>query len=154
MRAENKMDGEPTEAMISSKDSSPASAPGTTSETSRGSSVSSDLQREYEDILKYAIVTPRFDTAMPNIFRREDGDIGRREQHILSTIAEVSSTEASASRPGTAEDTREERNDEGNSDTLKYRSSIDILSPMFKGIVSIFILKNIVYIVQQCYGKF
>jgi len=118
--------------MISSKESSPASVPGTASETSRGSSVSSDLQREYEDILKYAIVTPRFDTAIPSIYQREDGDIGRREQHNLSTIAEVSSTEASASRPGTAEDTGEGRSSEGNSDTPKYRSPIEILSPLMK----------------------
>ncbi|XP_065066706.1 centrosomal protein POC5-like isoform X2 [Rhopilema esculentum] len=52
---------------MATTESSDASSPPLLSETSHGSSVSSDFQKEYEDILKYALVTPRFE-AVPSAY--------------------------------------------------------------------------------------
>ena len=46
--------------MASDDDSSATSSP-TTPDDSKGSSVSSGLREEYEDLLRYAVVTPNFD---------------------------------------------------------------------------------------------
>lgn len=82
---------------ISSQENSPTAAPDIASETSRGSSVSSDLQREYEDILKYAIVTPRFEKELPDIYHNAEA----RSKMMLSTIAEDSISDRSFSKNGT-----------------------------------------------------
>ncbi|XP_045053837.1 centrosomal protein POC5 isoform X2 [Desmodus rotundus] len=45
-----------------SSDEEKCSLPGTQSDSNRGSSVSSDLQEEYEELLRYAIVTPNIES--------------------------------------------------------------------------------------------
>ena len=97
------MEDKATDIKMSSKESSPTSVPDVASETSRGSSVSSDLQREYEDILRYAIVTPRFEAALPNVYGKFEGETASKPNVNLSTIAEVSSNETSLSLDAASE---------------------------------------------------
>ena len=62
--------------MASSSESNASTAsPGIESNTSRGSSVSSDFQREYEDLLKYAVVTPRFEIGPDAYSQQKQTDI-------------------------------------------------------------------------------
>ena len=117
------MDGELTDTRISSTENSPTSVPETASETSRGSSVSSDLQREYEDILKYAIVTPRFDTTIPNVYQSPEGNMMPRPQNNLSTIVEVSSNETSSSTQKVTDDGEEGQSDGNSTDKENYSSA-------------------------------
>lgn len=93
---------------VASRESSPATTPHAASDTSRGSSVSSDLQREYEDILRYAIVTPKFDTALPNVYQSNIDGTESKRLSTLSTIAEVSMPDRSRSKCETSEKEEEE----------------------------------------------
>ena len=127
------MDGGPTDMKMSSNESSPTSAPEAASETSRGSSVSSDLQREYEDILKYAIVTPRFGSEIPNVYQQVEGDTLPRPHNHLSTIVEVSSTEVSFSNQEITEDDDTEISTEHLSEALKNTAGKEMMMPISKG---------------------
>ena len=129
------MDGVLTDAKISSNESSPTSVPEAASETSRGSSVSSDLQREYEDILKYAIVTPRFNTEVQNIYQQVEGKMLPRPHKNLSTISEVSSTEASFSNQELTEgdDNNTEVSNEHSDEAFKNTPVKEMMIPISKG---------------------
>ncbi len=87
---------------MSSPESNSTSLPDIPDDTSKGSSVSSDFQREYEEILKFAIVTPKFEIAR-NVYGHEKGprqEINSNNRVVsgadgmhLSTIEEVGSAE-------------------------------------------------------------
>lgn len=90
----------------SSESNASSSLPEIESNTSRGSSVSSDFQREYEDLLKYAIVTPRFQIGPDAYSQQKETDMttataqktGHNTKAMnLSTIVELSSTEHNSS---------------------------------------------------------
>eukprot|EP00794_Sanderia_malayensis_P006234 gene6234-6951_t len=96
---------------MSSPESNGASLPDLPDESSRGSSVSSDFQREYEEILKFAVVTPKFQIA-PNVYNQGTSKptsshvktvnttsraISGAEAMHLSTIVENLSSEISVS---------------------------------------------------------
>ena len=100
--------------MASSSESNASTAsPEIESNTSRGSSVSSDFQREYEDLLKYAVVTPKFEIGPDAYSQQQQTDITTTDQcrpkatvqkksqnakaMNLSTIVELSLTENNSS---------------------------------------------------------
>lgn len=80
--------------------SSDDSVPHISDMDSPGSSVSSSLQREYEELLKYAVVTPKIQVC-PNVYEESIAVTGN-----VATSSETNSSSGSSSSSNTSVTTR------------------------------------------------